>query len=322
MIQFKPFGESEKSIIETFTSAFIKRKPEQARIIEENIVLLTRLAETISGYPSVFGSEKIGRSTRTLDTLVDRVLSLDLSDHTLYIPTKAVLGRSFVSAKINFLYMLRYLADSSIRLKRYASVLDKHITVCIFSLMSEEVFLSIVSDRDVSMELRRKAALLLIDIWEYRLGRDITDYAPILSSLWFARKKVCPVYGSLMGLTELHQMAREIDSVWFLFLKERESREDIFEALEEFLFNLTFEEIQDLREYMKTQNLHLLNRKKVESVLGKKHFYPDFDDADPRKMYTFFEQRKLNAQQRRLADGIGPRRTIEAYLLLYLLDKD
>ena len=322
MIHFKPFSESEKSIIDAFITAFLKRKPEQARIIEENVILLTKLAETISGYPSVFGSEKIGKTTRTLETLINRVMSLDLSDHTLYIPTKAVLGRSFVSAKINFLYMLRYLADSSMRLKRYVSSLNRRITVCIFSLMSEEVFFSIVSDQEIPLEIRRKAALLLIDIWEYRLGRDITDYAPILNSLWFARKKVCPVYGSLMGLTELHQMAKEIDSVWFLFLKDRESREDIFEALEEFLFNLTFEEIRYLREHMQTQDLHLLNRKKVESVLGKKHFYPDFDDADPRKMYTFFEQRKLNAEQRRFAGSIGPHRTIETYLLLYLLEKE
>lgn len=322
MTQFKPFSEHEKSLIDTFVSVLGKKKPEQGRQITEHIELLENLCDTISRYPSIFNAAKIGKSTRTMDTLINQVLSLDLSDHTMYIPTKAILGRSFMSAKINFLYMLKYNAESSLRLKRLIPNLNRLITVCIFSLMSEEVFLTIVSDTEIDLNIRKKAALLLINIWEYRLGKDITDYAPILTSLWFARKKVCPVYGSLMGLTELHQMAREIDSVWFLFLKERESREDIFEALEEFLFNLTFEEIHNLREYMQDQRLHLLNRKKVESVLGKKHFYPDLDNADPRKMYTFFEQRKLNAEQRRLADDPGPHRTIETYLLLYLLEQE
>ena len=322
MIQFKPFSEQEKTIIDTFIATLNKKKPDQAQTVSENIELLENLAGTISRYPSVFSKDKIGKTTRTMETLVDQVLALDLSDHTLYIPTKAVLGRSFISAKINFFYMLKYQAESSMRLRRLISALHRQITVCIFSLMSEEVFLSIVSDTEISMNIRKKAALLLINIWEYRLGKDITDYAPILTSLWLARKKVCPVYGSLMGLTELHQMAKEIDSVWFLFLKEKESREDIFEALEEFLFNLTFEEIRNLREYMQTEHLHLLNRKKVESILGKSHFYPDLDDADPREMYTFFEQRKLNAEQRRVSGNPGPQRTIETYLLLYLLERE
>ncbi len=322
MIPFKPLTEHEREIINSFVSVLENRKPYQVRAITENLDLLENLSNAISRYPSVFGTAKIGKTTRTMETLIDRVLSLDLSDHTLYIPTKAVLGRSFIAAKINFLSMLKYNADSSIRLRKFIPALNRQITVCIFSLMSEEVFLSIVSDSEIPIDIRKKAALLLINTWEYRLGREITDYAPILTSLWFARKKVCPVYGSLMGLTELHQMAKEIDSVWFLFLKEKESREDIFEALEEFLFNLTFEEIRSLREYMQTQNLHLLNRKKVESVLGKKHFYPDLDNADPRKMYSFFEQRKLNAEQRRLADEEGPHRTIETFLLLYLLEQE
>ncbi|MBN2048897.1 MAG: hypothetical protein JW760_00520 [Spirochaetales bacterium] len=322
MTALKAFNEREQEIIDTFLNVFKKRRPENTKTIMDNVDLLTGLSKTINRYPSMLGTETLGKNTRTIETLIDSVLSLDLSDHALYIPTKAVLGRSFISAKINFLYLLKYLSFSSIRLKRLVPALHREITKCIFTLMSEEVFLSIVSAEEISKAIREKAAMLLINIWEYRLDRDITEYAPLLTSLWFARKKLSPVYGSLMGLTELHQMAREIDSVWFLFLKEKESRKDIFEALEEFLFNLTFEEIRQLRLYMQNQNLQLLNRKKVESVLGKKHFYPDLHSADPREMYRFFEQRKINAEQRRLTESPGPHRTIETFLLLYLLEQE
>ena len=48
---------------------------------------------------------------RSVDSLIEMLCQKEGFDKTLHIPTKAVLGKGFLVAKINFFHMIRYLAN-------------------------------------------------------------------------------------------------------------------------------------------------------------------------------------------------------------------
>lgn len=316
------FNDSEKELLYYFIEIIDKKKPGPSREIHQRLSSLNQLAENISQYPPITHDRKLGHSQFTLNSLKELVWDMEFTDQTMYVPTKAVLGKSFLIAKINFLFMLKYTGDGIIRLKMKMSQLDEMISLYIFSLMSEEVYLTLLHDKELDGHIRNRASLNLIDIWEYRLNQTAQDFAPILSSMWTARKKTTPIYGTLLGISEITMMSKYIDPVWFDFLSEFEGSDLVFQSLEEFLFNLTFEEIGRIREEMKTQQISVVEKKRVAAILGSDSFYTNFNKADPREMFRFFKQRSLNAEYRRRSSCPGPQKTLEEYLLAYLLHRD
>jgi hypothetical protein len=48
----------------------------------------------------------------------------------------------------------------------------------------------------------------------------------------------------------------------------------------------------------------------------------NIDEIDPVSLYRSYSRRQLAADFRILAGGDGPRRTAEAYLMIYLLDHE
>jgi hypothetical protein len=144
----------------------------------------------------------------------------------------------------------------------------------------------------------------------------------MLSSLWKSREHLTPIFGTLMGMTEMLQLARSIDPLWFDFLGNSGNDDSVFYALEEFLFNLTYEELVKIREIMKQKNIGSINKDDVESFLHLEKFYSTFESADPREMLRFYKQRKKNAEYRSRARIPGPVKTIEEHILLYMLKKE
>ena len=171
-------------------------------------------------------------------------------------------------------------------------------------------------------EIRNRAGFLLANIWEYRLNQSAKDFAPILNSIWEARKALCPAYGTMMGFSEISRMSQSTPQAWISFLQSIEGSEDAFQSLEEFLFNLTFEEIAHLRIEMQRRNMGVVSQNNIESLIGTKLVYPRFDESDPREMYQFFRHRKINARFRHRADQEGPKKTIEEHLMGYLLSSE
>ena len=316
------FSEKETELIRSALDIIIRKKPDEGAYIEKRHQALLDLASTISVYPSFHDTRRIGNSTFTMDTLIDMICSMDFSDQIMYVPTKVILGRSYVVAKINFLLMLKYEAESIHKLKKIITEIEGFITLNIYALMSEEVYLSLIQDRQMDMTIKHRAAVRLLNIWEYRLSQSAEDYAPMLSSLWSSRRNLAPIYGTLMGMSEMIQIAKNIDPVWFEFLDSSENDDSVFQALEEFLFNLTFEELYKLREVMKENNLGSINKKNIESILHLEKFYSTFEEADPREMLRFFKQRKKNADYREHSRTPGPTKTIEEHILLFMLKKE
>ncbi len=316
------FSESELELINSTLEVIRKKRRDEADYIDTRFRSLYDLASAISSYPSFYNTRKIGNSTFTMDSLIKMICEMDFADQVMYVPTKVILGRSYVIAKINFILMLKYETDSILKLKGKVEDIADLVTLNIFALMSEEVYLSLIQDKDLDENLKITAATRLMNIWEYRLTQSAEDYAPMLSSLWKSRKHLTPIYGTLMGMSEMLQIAQNIDPVWFDFLSSSENDPTVFQALEEFLFNLTFEELTKIREEMQRNDISSISKSKIQSILHLDNFYSTFETADPREMLRFFKQRKKNAEYRERARVPGPTKTIEELILKYLLKRE
>lgn len=316
------FTDEEYEFIQSLLITIRGKKPDEAEHITKRLILLQDLANTVSNYPSFQNTHIIGNSTFSIETLIEMICRMDFADQVMYVPTKVVLGRSYMVAKINFLLMLKYESESIKKLKKMVPKVEDIVTMNIYALMSEEVYLSLIQENDIAMDIKTRAAIRLMNIWEYRLSQSAEDYAPMLSSLWESRKHLSPIYGTMMGMTEMLQMAKNIDPVWFDFLGNSENDDSVFQALEEFLFNLTYEELARIRESMSKNNMTSINKKNIKSLLRVEHFYSTFKAADPREMLHFYKQRKKNAVYRERARIPGPTKTIEEYILLFMLKKE
>ena len=322
MVNIVVFTNEETDFINSLLLEISKKKADEAEYIKRRLISLQELANNVSSYPSFQSTRTIGNSTFSVETLIQMICAMDFADQVMYVPTKVILGRSYVIAKINFLLMLKYEAESIRKLKKLTSRIEDLVTMNIFALMSEEVYLSLIQEMDVDMSIKTRAAVRLMNIWEYRLSQSAEDYAPMLSSLWKSRKHLAPIYGTMLGMTEMLQMAKDIDPVWFDFIGSSENDDGVFEALEEFLFNLTYEELLRVRELMLENNMASIDKKNIESLLHIDHFYSTFKTADPREMLRFFKQRRKNAVYRERARIPGPTKTIEEHILLFMLKRE
>ncbi|MGL4369189.1 MAG: hypothetical protein ACRCUT_05890 [Spirochaetota bacterium] len=317
------FDDHESEIIDLcLRAAKDKDLTSEADNIRTNIDALIELARAISQYPSILGSRQWGSTIRSVESLVQMLCCNHGVDKLMHIPTKAVLGKGFLIAKINLFFMLKYMADQVDELNEKSPSILQMITNIVFTLMSEEVFLAIIEAKEMQEDIRNRAGFLLANIWEYRLNQSAKDFAPILNSIWEARKALCPAYGTMMGFSEISRMSQSTPQGWINFLQSIENADDAYQSLEEFLFNLTYEEISRLRHEMKRRNLGVVSQNDIESLIGSKFVYPRFDETDPREMYQFFRQRKVNARFRKRADQPGPKKTIEEHLMGYLLSAE
>jgi hypothetical protein len=314
------FDDAESELLDLcLRTAKEKNLENDAENIKANIDSLTELARAISQYPSILGSRQWGSTIRSVESLVEMLCCSHAIDKIMHIPTKAVLGKGFLIAKINLFFMMKYMADQHEELNEISKKILSNIINTVFTLMSEEVFLAIIEDRLIEPSIRNRAGFLLANIWEYRLNQSVSDFAPILNSIWVSRRVNLPSYGTMMGLSEIAKLSQSKSKSWLDFLETVETSDEKFQALEEFLFSLTYEELAHLREEMTRKSLSSVKKEDIESLLGVPQTYPVFDESDPREMYQFFRHRKINARFRRRAENEGPHKTIEEHLMCYLL---
>ncbi len=317
------FNKSEEAIIEHLESSLKRRGLDDVlEAIENNKNALYDLSRSISLYPSVFKQESLGNESRSIDTLVNNLCIKDIVDLIFNIPTKAILGQGFYIAKINFFYMLLYLSREKDDLKHLNKYILEILKSNIYNIMAEEVFIAIVSDKAIDFHIRSRASFLLANIWEYRLYQGVSSFVPILDNIWNAREKVKPAYGTLIGISELFSLTEKTDPMWLDFLTRDELQEDEIDSLQEFLIGLSYEEMKILSESMKANSKASINKDEIESVLGAKTQYPQYNISDPRNFFKFFTNRKNNALFRRRGDTPGPKKTIEEYIMCYLLSRD
>ena len=85
---------------------------------------------------------------------------------------------------------------------------------------------------------------------------------------------------------------------------------------------MTSEELATLRRAMQQQHLSAASPAWAAEILGRK--LDDLEhsrEIDPMALYRSYQRRQLAADFRMMAGAPGPRRTAEAYLMVYLLDQ-
>ncbi len=316
------FKEEESKIIEAFEKILEKNKKlKEIKKIKKNSAALKELARSISLYPSILKEQHLGSATRSVKTLVESMCENNVEDINLNIPTKAVLGAGFLIAKINFFYMMLYLSKEIKKTENITISIKTFISNNIFTLMAEDVFLSIIEDYMISMKIRLKAGYLIANIWEYRLDHGVKAFTPILSDIWIAREKLIPAYGAMLGISELYKISHNIEPIFLDFIRRDGLSDEEIASMEEFIFGLTYEETSKLRKEMKKRKISVITKEDVEKIIGQNRIYPEYRVTDQREIYRSFKHRKSNAKYRARAGLKGPRKTIEEYIMCYLLSR-
>lgn len=314
------FSETEKLIIsETKKMLLTSGNSEDIKVVEDTLISLEMLAESISHYPSLLNQQVLGRHSRTVETLVNNLCTHAGLNLLLNTPTKAVLGRGFTIAKMNFFILISYICADYIHLCSGKDNIRKVISLNVFSIMAEEVFISIISDIYLDVEVRTQAGFLLVKIWEYRIYKGIEELEPILTDLWISRQSFTPSFGTMQGVSEITTFCSGHNPMWIDFLENSDFDEDKLDALKEYLMGLSYEEIEKVEDYMESESILSFNIKDIDSVLEKSKSYPMNDYHDPREMYHFYVRRKNNADFREKNCMRGPKRTIENYIICYMI---
>ncbi len=316
-----PFRENERDILRLLSDILKKRNLSDELItIQRNERAMEDLASSISQYPSILGEQHLGKTTRSIETLVENLCVKDFNDILLHIPTKAILGKSFTIAKLNFFLMQHYLTKDVLKLERLTKEIQEIISENVFILMAEEVFLAIIADREISIHTRTNAAFLLTKIWENRIYAGVDEFAPILNNIWKAREKLEPTYGTMLGISELFRFSsNQAGQIWLDYLSRDDLGQDEIDALFEFLMGLSFEELNRVNSEMEKSGINALSVNVIDSILGTSKTYPMYMQDDPRELFSSFRHRKNNAIFRARGDISGPKKTLEEYLMCYLL---
>ena len=189
-----------------------------------------------------------------------------------------------------------------------------------FSLLAEDVYLNLIADKTLSREIRRQWGYSLLMLWEYRTDDRIQVIAPILNEVWTARRKLAPAFGTMMGTSELLLISMQMDGQWLGFIKNKLCDPGVSQAMEEFLFGISYEQISRLRTILRTKGIAAIGRDEVADYLGM----PIKTDAelDYRDFYSLYTIRRDDARERARMKLPGPHKTLEDYFIQFVTEQN
>lgn len=313
---------SERRLIEEAFAAV--GDADQRAALEGALSRLRRAAELIRDTPSISRSWALsaGRTFST-ETLIEQLCRVPEYDIDLHIPTKAVVGQAYLVAKINFLKALGYaLVAASAAAELYERV-EREVGQSIYTKLAEELFVAIVTDRAAPPAVKTGAARFLFRVWEERLLIEVDDFAPLLESAWDARTKVLPVLGTMIGTHEVFRLFQEARDKRFLdYFGEEHVDEEQMLAFEEFLFDLSHEEITRLRAHMAEEQRAVISIDAARALLGDASQQWKPRGSRAQALYTSYKKRRVNAEHRSLTGSDGPKKTAEEYVMIAYLEAE
>jgi hypothetical protein len=325
LIGARVFDRREAELVWEAMAAVAARSPADAMILQGLITELKATSELLERQRPLRRPISLAGETRDASTLIDHLCRVDGLSGDLVLPLKAAQSRAYLLTKINLLRAfvraasrLGDVADSA----RMAHDLREELAQSIYTLLAEELLLAVLRMPDVGRATKQRAADQLISIWD-DAALEIDDFAPLLESAWYARNRINSAYGTLLGARETFRLVGENcrPEVLEFFGREGMSADEIA-AFEEFLFNMTSEELGTLRREMQRQGVPAASPAWAAAVLGRQlEELEHAREIDPMALYRSYQRRQLAADFRVKANAPGPRRTAEAYLLCFLLDQ-
>lgn len=322
------FSKKEIEVLEKVSALFLEKGKDIYQTFKNRKKDLDVLALLVSRTAPLRSKERHGMEKRDISTMAEAISSTGTAN-PLLIPTRATMGRCFVITKINFFFfILKVIMPDKVDCT-IAEEIQKSYSKMIFSLMAEEAYESIIDNNLSDKKNAKAAAEELAHLWEYRMDRNLDEFSPPLMALWKERCGIVPILGTLKGTMEILRLSINLPTAWVEFLAENSSKEGVAEALEEFVFGLSYEEIKHLRGKMKMLSISAIDRKQAIEVLKNECSYSAnychsiFFEGDAKEIYNFFHQRLTNALRRKLIgeNPEGPKKTIEEFFLIHLLEK-
>lgn len=312
----------ETELVQRALVAVAAHSPTDAEILRGLMEELRATSNLLDRQRPLRRPTALGGEARDEQTLMEHLCTIDGLSGDLALPLKATLSRTYLLTKINF--MRGFVKATSVieGCGPMAHDLREELAQSIYTLLAEELFLALLRKPDVTRRTKQRAADQLITVWD-DAAMEIDDFAPLLESAWHARNRINSAYGTLLGATETFRLVTEDCSVDVIDFFGRDGMSaDESAAFEEFLFNMTSEELATLRRAMQQQHVTAASPAWAAEVLGRQ--IEDLEhshEIDPISLYRSYQRRQLAADFRLMSGAPGPRRTAEGYLMVYLLDQ-
>jgi hypothetical protein len=317
----------ESELVTAAMALVTERSPTDAAILEGLIAELKATSELLDRPRPLRRPTALGGEPRDEQTLIEHLCTIDGLSGDLALPLKATLSRTYLLTKINFLrgFVKATCAIGDVPgVAKMSHDLREELAQSIYTLLAEELFLALLRKPDVTRRTKQRAADQLITVWDDAM-LEIDDFAPLLESAWHARNRINSAYGTLLGATETFRLIMEDCNADVLEFFGRDGMSpDESAAFEEFLFNMTSEELAILRRAMQQQHLSAASPAWAAEILGRQIEeleHGPTHEIDPMALYRSYQRRQLAADFRLMSGAPGPRRTAEGYLMVYLLDQ-
>ncbi len=285
--------------------------------IGKKLTDLERMSDAISRFPSMKEKTFFAGEKRSWQTLIEHLCSTNPDARMLSMPTKAILGRGFLVAKFQiFSAMTKIAINSSFEKSEIENIRTATLNI-MFTLMAEDVYISILDSNLLNKNAREEIAVALVYLWEHRLDQNTLKFAPTLTNVWFERNKLAPVFGTMMGTSELFLLSSKLGDSWSQFTTQKLSNKIICQSLEEFLFGLSYEDILAVKSELKKQKQTATNKEQVFKFLQKD---TELDDNDPKLFYSSYVKRRNDANARKRLSIEGPKNTLEDYYISFLFE--
>ena len=322
-----PFDSEEQTVICDVVEAVIaSAMPAANNLLAEvrrNVKQLDSMGELLASYPSSFSEQSLGRNRRTLHSMVDMLSASNLSNFDMFLPNRALVSRNLIMGEMNFYRLLRVVCDEALPLEQTARLkprVEERLCHCLYARLAEEVFKHIVSDEKAATDIREKAALSLVHIWEQATYR-VSDFFPVLQATWEARRNVPITLGTLIGTAEMFSLIQAgCDERFVDYLVRPDHSEDEAAAFREFLFGATTEQLDRMKAEMSGSGQCVISKDEL-SAADMPHDAHTLGGDPALAMFEFFLSRHLQAAARRQADIRGPKRTAEEYVMLHYLEQ-
>jgi hypothetical protein len=306
--------DAENQLVGEVGAWLKENNPEDYKIVMDRFSHLKVLGAAVFSYPPIRDTQFLKGIIRDKDHLVESLLAFSSLSHLLHIPTKVVAMRSFLVAKFHAFSLLSYVSSSR---EDFQAQVKAVVYSVISTLMAEAVYFSCLEDADFSHHTKESLADDLLALWESGVDMRGVRHLTALSSLWIARDAAPPSFGTMDGNTELLRITIDLDEDWRDFLVDESSNDETRWALEEFLFGLSWEEIQQIRSRLSRYGINAIGYDEIRSYLDSPPSYSMVNHRDPRAIYDFFIERKEACALRRRVSAPGPKHTLEEIYLKY-----
>ena len=312
------FTQRQRDLLNQLMPILLKNDTSRYTLFVNRIADLESMANSVAKFPSLLESHELASGTRTRATLINSLIKhTDDGDRMLRLPSKSVLGKSLLVAKTHtlsdFSKFARHLGPDY---EKLAKAFDTETNLSMYSLLVEDVYLNLITDVTQPMEFRQEWALSLLLLWEHWNDQTCENVAPVLQSVWLARRKLAPAFGTMMGTSELLLISMQMDDQWISFIKQKMGDPGVSQAMEEFLFGISTEQIQTLRTILRTKGIPAIGRDEVSDFLGE-HVKADAG-LDYRDFYSMYTLRRDNARARARMKLEGPHKTLEDYFIQFV----